>query len=55
MAALATVANLNVLTAEAIASSMVLEAPIHVATRSALLDRAAQLAGVEVHLTTHAT
>lgn len=55
MAALATVANLNVLTAEAIASSMVLEAPIHVATRSARLDRAAQLAGVEVRLTTHAT
>ena len=47
MSAIAALTSVNFLTAEAIGASMILEAPIVVATRSALMDRAAALAGVE--------
>src|SRR3546814_18335261 len=50
MSALATVVSTDVLTAAAVASALVLEAPIVVSTRSELLYRAATLAGVP---TTH--
>src|SRR3546814_14661896 len=46
MSALATVVSTNVLTADAVASALVLDAPIVVSTRSELLERAATLAGV---------
>lgn len=47
MSAVAALTSANFLTAEAIATSLVLEAPIVVSTRSALMDRAASVAGVE--------
>ena len=47
MSAIAATTSVNVLTAEAIAVSMILEAPILVSTRSPLMDRAATMAGVE--------
>lgn len=47
MSAVAALTTVNFLTAEAIAASLVLEAPIAVSTRSALMGRAAAVAGVE--------
>ena len=47
MTAVAALTSVNFLTAEAIAASLVLEAPIVVSTQSALMDRAAAVAGVE--------
>ncbi len=47
MSAVAALTSVNFLTAEAIAASLILEAPILVSTRSALMDRAASQAGVE--------
>ena len=47
MSAIAALTSVNFLTAEAIAASIILEATIVVSTRSALMDRAAALAGVE--------
>jgi hypothetical protein len=47
MSAVTAVTSVNFLTAEAIAASLILEAPILVSTRSALMDRAASQAGVE--------
>ena len=47
MSAVATLTSVNFLTAEAIAASLILEAPIVVSTRSQLMDRAAAQAGVE--------
>lgn len=46
MSALATLVTVNVLTADAVASALILDAPILVSTRSDLLDRAAAVAGV---------
>lgn len=46
MSALATMATVNVLTADAVASALILDAPILVSTRSDLLERAAAVAGV---------
>ena len=46
MSAIAALTSANFLTAEAIAVSIILEATIVVSTRSALMDRAAALAGV---------
>ena len=47
MSAVAALTSVNFLTAEAIATSLILEAPIVVSTRSALMERAASEAGVE--------
>jgi hypothetical protein len=47
MSAIAALTSVNFLTAEAIGFSMILEAQILVSTRSALMDRAAAMAGVE--------
>lgn len=47
MSAVAALTSVNFLTAEAVAVSLILEAPIVVSTRSALMDRAASQAGVE--------
>ena len=47
MSAVAALTSVNFLTAEAIASSLILEAPTVVSTRSALMERAALEAGVE--------
>lgn len=47
MSAVAALTSVNFLTAEAIAVSLILEAPIVVSTRSQLMDRAASQAGVE--------
>jgi hypothetical protein len=47
VSAIAALTSVNFLTAEAIGVSMILEAPILVSTRSALMDRAAAMAGVE--------
>lgn len=47
MSAIAALTSVNFLTAEAIAASIILEATIVVSTHSALMDRAAALAGVE--------
>ncbi len=47
MSAVATLTSVNFLTAEAIAVSLILEAPVVVSTRSQLMDRAATRAGVE--------
>jgi hypothetical protein len=47
MSAIAALTSVNFLTAEAIGLSMILEAPILVSTRSAVMDRAAAMAGVE--------
>lgn len=41
MSAVAALTSVNFLTAEAVAVSLILEAPIVVSTRSALMDRAA--------------
>lgn len=46
MSALATVVTANVLTADAVATALILDAPIFVSTRSDLLERAAAVAGV---------
>lgn len=48
MTALAAMATVNVLTADAVATALVLDAPIAVSTRSDVLDRAAAVAGVPV-------
>lgn len=50
MSALATVATVNLLTADAVATALVLDAPILVSTQSALLDQAAAVAGVPTRL-----
>jgi hypothetical protein len=47
MSAIAALTFVNLLTAEAIGVSMILEAPILVSTHSALMNRAAAVAGVE--------
>ena len=47
MSAVAALTSVNFLTAEALAASLILEAPIVVSTRSTLMDRAASRAGVE--------
>jgi hypothetical protein len=47
MSAIAALTSANLLTAEAIGASMILSGPIVVSTRSTLLDRAAEVAGVE--------
>ena len=47
MSAIAALTSVNFLTAEAIGVSMILEAPILVSTQSALMTRAAAMAGVE--------
>ena len=47
MSAVAALISVNFLTAEAIAASIILEATIVLSTRSALMDRAAAMAGVE--------
>jgi len=46
MSAVATMATVNVLTADVVASALILDAPIVVSTRSDLLERAAAVAGV---------
>ncbi len=46
MSALATMATVNMLTADAVAAALILDAPILVSTRSDLLERAASVAGV---------
>lgn len=48
MSAIAALTSVNFITAEAVSVSMILEAPILVSTRSALMDRAAAIAGVDV-------
>ena len=47
MSAIAALTTVNFLTAEAISTSMILASPVVVSTRSALMDRAAAIAGVE--------
>lgn len=48
MSALSTVVTVNLLTADALASAMILDAPILTTTRSGLLSDAASQLGVEV-------
>ena len=48
MAALSTVVTVNFLTAEAVATALVLDATLMVSTNSPLLDRAARTAGIEI-------
>ena len=50
MAALEGVRRLNLLTAEAVAAALVLDADIAVTTRSPLLDGACERLGIQVHL-----
>jgi hypothetical protein len=50
MAALDSGRRLNLLTAEAVASSLLLDADIAVTTRSPLLDDACERLGIQVHL-----
>ena len=47
MSAIAALTAVNFLTAEAISTSMILASPVVVSTRSALMDRAVAIAGVE--------
>lgn len=53
MSALATVTSVNLLTADAVATALILDAPILVSTRSELLNRAAAVAGVPTQLIDH--
>lgn len=50
MTALATVVSVNVLTADAVATALILDAPILVSTRSDVLERAAEAAGVPIQV-----
>jgi hypothetical protein len=50
MAALGPVARANLLTTEAVATALVLDANIAVSTRSELLDRTSIAAGIDVEL-----
>ncbi len=53
MSALATVARVNLLTADAVATALVLDAPLLVSTPSPLLDAAAAVVGVPTQFVVH--